>query len=118
MKVILAVIGSREMKDHALFEREMSKWVAEYGAPDEIVSGGARGADTLGARYAREKGIILAVFRPDYNRYPGHIAPLMRNTQIIEYCTHILAFPSRAGRGTQDSLRKAGSRPAQVVFID
>ena len=48
MKVILAVIGSREMKDYTLFEREMDKWVAEHGAPDEIVSGGAQGADTLG----------------------------------------------------------------------
>ena len=42
----------------------------------------------------------------------------MRNTQIIEYCTHVLAFPSRKGRGTQDALRKAGTKPVQVVYID
>ena len=47
---MLAVIGSREMgseRHKLLFAREMERWIGEHGNPDEIVSGGAQGADTL-----------------------------------------------------------------------
>jgi YspA, cpYpsA-related SLOG family len=106
-RVVLAVIGSRTMVDQQLFDETIEKWVKKYGEPDEIVSGGAVGADTMAEVYAREHDIQITVFRPDYATYPGKYAPIVRNTQIIEHCTNVLAFPSRSGSGTQDSLRKA-----------
>lgn len=31
----------------------------------------------------------------------------MRNTDIVNECTHMIAFPSVNGKGTQDSIGKA-----------
>jgi hypothetical protein len=104
---VLAIIGSRTMVNQELFDEKIEEWVKRYGVPDEIVSGGAVGADTMAEVYAEKNGIPMTIFKPDYSRYPGKYAPIVRNTQIIEHCTHVLAFPSRNGRGTQDSLRKA-----------
>jgi SLOG family YspA-like protein len=117
---ILAIVGSRTMVDQDLFDVEMEKWVKRYGQPDEIVSGGAVGADRMAERYAEKYGIPITVFKPDYERYPGKYAPIVRNTQIIEHCTHVLAFPYRQGRGTQDSMKKAKRfhRKMRIIWID
>jgi hypothetical protein len=104
---ILAIIGARTMDNQDLFDEKMAEWVDIYGQPDEIVSGGAVGADTMAEAYAQKNCIPITVYKPDYERYSGKYAPIVRNTQIIEHSTHILAFPSRYGKGTQDSLRKA-----------
>jgi hypothetical protein len=118
--VILAIVGSRDMTDQDLFNREIERWIGEYGVPNEIVSGGASGADTMAKEYAKLTGIPIVVFKPDYKTFPSKYAPLARNTQIIGRCTHVLAFPSSMGRGTQDSLRKAesGKKIISVVYIN
>jgi hypothetical protein len=45
------------------------------------------------------------VFKPNWNL--GKAAGILRNTDIVNECTHIIGFPSKNGRGTQDSMRKA-----------
>ena len=82
MKV--AVIGSRGL------------WVESLGdylppGVTEIVSGGAKGIDTCAREYAREHGVKLTEFLPDYPRY-GRGAPLKRNMEIIAYADQVLAF--------------------------
>lgn len=117
---VLAIIGSRDMVDVDLFNTEIDKWIHTHGAPDEIVSGGARGADKFGEMYANKNKIKIKIFLPDYNKYPGKYAPIARNTQIIEYSTHVLAFPSKKGRGTQDAMRKAEDlgKDVTIAYID
>ena len=75
---------------------------------DEIVSGGARGVDTSARKYAKEKGIKLTEFLPEYEKY-GRSAPLKRNITIIEYADAVLAFWDGQSRGTKfviDHCRK------------
>ena len=51
-KMRLAIVGSREMKDSALFNKVINEFIAKNGAPIAIVSGGASGADSLAEKYA------------------------------------------------------------------
>ena len=44
----------------------------------EIVSGGAKGVDSLAREYAERKGIKLTEFIPEYKSY-GRAAPIVRN---------------------------------------
>ncbi len=74
----------------------------------EIVSGGARGVDSCAAKFAREHGIKLTEFLPEYHVY-GRGAPLMRNTQIVEYADMVLAFWDGTSRGTRDTIHKCRS---------
>ena len=66
----------------------------------EIVSGGARGMDACAAAYAKEHGIPLTVFLPDYAKY-GRGAPHRRNAQIADYAEAALVFWDGCSRGTQ-----------------
>lgn len=86
--------------------------------PDTIVSGGARGADTLAKEYAVRNNILLIEFLPEYDRY-GRRAPLMRNIQIVDNCDFLLAFWNGTSRGTKFTIDYAVKRgvPYRVVSI-
>ncbi len=117
----LAIVGSRNFKDYERFCIEVEIALKEWDVTDiEIISGGADGADALAERYSRE---VLqrepVVFPADWNKY-GKSAGPKRNTQIVDACTHMIAFPSHYGKGTQDSVTKIqkAKKPHKVIFID
>lgn len=97
MKV--AIIGSRHVDDR------IDPAIVRYlpSATTEIVSGGAEGVDTAAARVARELGIPLRVFLPDYRSH-GRQAPLLRNLEIVEYADEVLAFWDGQSKGTRHTM--------------
>ena len=109
MKV--AVIGSRGIcgiqKTAALAEAT------------EIVSGGAAGVDTCAAAYAKENGLKLTVFLPDYPRY-GRAAPIVRNRQIVDYADRIVAFWDGSSKGTASVIAYAEKvgKPCEVILCE
>lgn len=117
--MILAIIGSRDFTDKTFFNQKIREWIETFGTPSKIISGGAKGADSLAAEYAIKNGIELITYHPDWNQYGKSAGPI-RNTLIINDCTHVLAFPSRMGKGTQDSLRKATklNKHITMYYID
>lgn len=115
----VALVGSREFSDWETFqtcvEDTLTKWgVTDFKSIECVVSGGARGADTLAERWARENGIHLVVLKADWQG-KGRAAGVLRNTDIVNLCTHLIAFPSPKGSGTQDSVRKAKAAGKVVV---
>lgn len=97
MKV--AVIGSR-----GITSLDLAPFMPE--GVTTIVSGGARGVDSIAAAYAREHGLELVEFLPEYEKY-GRGAPLRRNHQIIEAADLVLAFWDGQSRGTSYTVREA-----------
>lgn len=85
-KVVIA--GSRTFKDYTLLVDQCNRLLRREDSHDlEFVSGGARGTDRLGERYVRDTYPHKKpkVFRPDYKKYPGKIAPLVRNLHMAQY---------------------------------
>lgn len=108
----LAIIGSRsaagvDIAAHLPF------------TPDMIVSGGARGADTLAREYARANNIPVLEFLPKYEAY-GRRAPILRNIQIVDNCDFLLAFWNGTSRGTKFTVDYAIRKgvPYKIVRID
>ena len=79
----IAIVGSRN-----ICEADIEGYVS---TADEIVSGGAKGVDSLAEKYAKQKGIKLTVFLPEYQRY-ARAAPIMRNKKIVDYADKVIAF--------------------------
>ena len=100
MKV--AVVGSR-----SLTVTNLEKYLPPNTT--EIVSGGAQGIDQCARRYAREHGIKLTEFLPDYPAY-GRSAPLRRNIEIIDYSDVVLAFWDGVSHGTAFVITKCKER--------
>ena len=102
LKVIIA--GSRNFNDYEMLEQLVDMYLQRYSADQiEIVSGGARGADSLGERYARSRGIALKVMPADWNRY-GKSAGYRRNESMAQYATHCIVFWDGASRGSQHMI--------------
>lgn len=96
-----AIIGSRNITNV-----DLSRFIPV--GTTEIVSGGARGVDTVAKEYANRNGLKLTEFLPEYERY-GRSAPLKRNITIIENADIVLAFWDGKSRGTKfviDNCRK------------
>lgn len=102
MKV--AIIGSRDIPDpEAVYKLICDKVPINC---TEIVSGGAEGVDKLAERYADEHGIPIKIFYPQYEKY-GRNATLLRNTEIVKYADHVLAFVhGDHPRGSADTAKK------------
>lgn len=105
----LAIIGSRKIT-HIEIEKYISADV------DEIVSGGAKGIDTLAKGYAIRKGIKLTEFLPQYERY-GRGAPIKRNQEIAEYADEALTFWDGKSKGTQHTIRFFEKLGKKVTII-
>lgn len=101
MKV--AIIGSRGFKDYELMKRCLDPVKEKITL---IVSGGARGADTLGEVYAEENSIPTKILLPDWETQ-GKVAGFLRNKQIVENADIIIAFWDGESKGTQHSFKLA-----------
>lgn len=109
----LAIIGSRGIKNISLHE-----YLPE--GITEIVSGGAIGVDRLARAYAREQGLLLTEFLPDYQSY-GRRAPLLRNNYIIDHADEVVAFWDGKSSGTGyviDRCQKIGKKVTVFTFSD
>ena len=113
----IAIVGGRDFSDYTLLKESISAYISIYsGIPDNIVSGGAKGVDTLAAQFAAEMDIPLLVFKPDYQKY-GRGATLVRNTQIIENADVVFAFWDGQSKGTKDSITKAKKLQKELHII-
>jgi len=125
MDYTLAIIGSRNMKSQQhhqhqeLFIQGITQVLEKYGQPSTVVSGGAKGADTIGENWANDNNIKCVVYKPDWKKL-GKRAGIVRNYDIIKDADHVLAFPSRHGKGTQHSISiaKKANKDVIQIYID
>lgn len=69
----------------------------------EIISGGCRGPDSIGAAWAARYGFQTRFFRPDWRRY-GLAAGPRRNAQMAEVAHRGLAFWDGESTGTSHMI--------------
>lgn len=83
----LIVAGSRGFNDYTLLETSLIHFLSGRKPSEvEIVSGAARGADTLGERFAYEKHCKLHRMPADWNRL-GKQAGYIRNEDMAKYAS-------------------------------
>jgi predicted Rossmann fold nucleotide-binding protein DprA/Smf involved in DNA uptake len=76
----LAVVGSRTFNNYEFFKDKLDQLSVA-----KIISGGARGADQLAERYAKEKGISFEIYSAKWKQY-GRAAGPIRNEEIVKNC--------------------------------
>ena len=108
----IGVVGSRDFDDYKKLEKELNK----IEGITVIVSGGAKGADTLAREFAEKNDIKLTEFKPDYEQY-GRGAPLRRNKKIVEYSDQIIAFWDGESKGTKNTIDIAERENKRVTII-
>lgn len=112
----LAIVGSRSFNDYNKLKQEI---LNHYNINNltTIISGGAKGTDTLAEQFAKEFNLNLIVHKPDYKQY-GRAAPIKRNTLIINDCESCIAFPTIDSRGSIDSINKCKQQNKHLIVIN
>jgi hypothetical protein len=115
----IIIAGSRTLEDmpYSDFAETVSGFISNLSNLSggvEIVSGTARGPDSMGERYAYEYGIKCVRFPAKWDLYKN-AAGMIRNQMMSWYGTHLLAFHDGVSSGTKGMIRIAENDGLVVV---
>lgn len=113
----IAIVGGRDFDDYDLLKKTLNNFIENKSFLNAIVSGGAKGADTLAEKYAAELQVDMIVYKPNHKKH-GRLAALHRNTEIIETSDIVFAFWNGKSRGTLDSITKAKNLEKKLFIIN
>lgn len=110
MKTIIA--GSRSITDYESIKQAITSSRFEI---TEVVSGTARGVDTLGERWAAENNVPVKRFPANWSAH-GKAAGPMRNQTMADYADALILVWDGRSRGSADMLARA-VRGGLKVFV-
>ncbi len=112
------ICGSRHFYDYEML-KEKCLFYLQDKLPDVIIySGGGNGADKLGERFAREMGLKLIIYAPDWEQ-DGKSAGPKNNKKIVKEVDAALCFWDGSSRGTKHTIDfcRQYNKPCRVVRI-
>lgn len=101
MKTIIA--GSRDIHEYGILLRAIQ---CIHWKPTVIVSGHAKGVDTLGEQYAEENNIPLEIYPADWKTHGKSAGPI-RNIEMAKNSEALLAIWNEKSRGTKHMINTA-----------
>lgn len=123
LRIIIA--GSRNFNDYELLKEEVINIVKSNNKPKQfikIVSGKARGADTLGECFAKEFGLETKEFPADWDRF-GKKAGYVRNVEMAKYAVEngndgiLIAFWDGKSKGTKHMIDLAKKYGLEIHVV-
>lgn len=90
----IIVCGSKDFCNYDLLKKKCDYYISsrlEKGNKIEIISGGAKGAESLGEKYAKEKGYSFKIIPIQWDKY-GKRAGYLRNSKMAEISNACIAF--------------------------
>lgn len=91
-------------------EQAVRDYVAKLEAGTVVLSGGARGVDTVAVEAAKARGLPTLVLRAVWRDHRGDYNPdagFDRNSVLVEKASHVVAFWDGRSGGTRDTIKKA-----------
>lgn len=114
-KIIVA--GSRDFFDYEFLKERLDNALKNITEEIEIVSGKAKGADTLGEQYAKERGYKIKEFPADWNGLGRKAGPL-RNEEMAKYANACVVFRKNFSRGSSDMINRAKNHLLKLKVYD
>ena len=118
MRKQIVIAGCRDYENYTDAKAYIEACIAEMGGKASVVflSGGCRGADMLGERFAKENDIPVIRYCAEWRRY-GKRAGLKRNLQMAKDCDYIICFWDGKSRGTASMIAYAREMNKQLKII-
>lgn len=114
----IIIAGGRDFNDYNLLKEKVDNLISEKRKTHQIyiVSGKARGADSLGEKYANENGLNIMEFSGDWDKH-GKSAGYKRNIEMAENADALIAFWDGESRGTKHmiDIAKEKNLPTRII---
>lgn len=116
----IVVSGSRDFNDYDKVKEYIELCISNIKGKYELifVSGGCRGVDMLGERYAEENGFKMERYIANWNKYGKRAGP-ERNKYMAEISDYIICFWDYKSKGTKSMINyaKLFSKPIRIKRI-
>lgn len=124
MKFII-IAGSRDIADYPTLKENLDIYFSIGDADHDrentvIVSGGARGIDALGEKYAKEYGMKTKIIKAKWDKY-GKSAGYRRNGEMARIADSLIVFWDGKSKGTRHMIELAHTHKVNVtafIIID
>ena len=113
-KVVVA--ASEAFNDYELLKQRLDFYL-QNKTDIMIISGGVKGADGLGVRYALEKGYILKQVDTEKDRY-GELAEAKRNERISKEADACIIFWDGLSLGTASLIENARKYHVPIKVVN
>ena len=117
MRIIIA--GSRNYTNLDEFMLAMGEIMVQhhdlFTGNIEVVSGGARGVDSMGEYWANLLSYKIIQFIPSWERF-GRAAGHIRNAEMAEYADVLIAFWDGVSKGTESMINLARKKGLKVII--
>ena len=100
MKIIIA--GGRDFNNYILLKEKITK-ITENINNYQIISGKARGADSLGEIFGKEFNKEIIEFPANWEKY-GKSAGYIRNEEMAKYADACICFWDGKSKGTKSMI--------------
>ena len=117
----IIVCGGKTEHPQEVVDKFILGVLAELGLTDcVIVSGGCKGADISGEKFAEARGFEVVRFLPDWKTY-GRAAGIRRNAEMISHISQferpaVIAFWNGESRGTKFTIEQAKKKGIPVYI--
>lgn len=122
----IIIAGGRDFVFISMLEESLDEYIEKLSEDAKrritIISGGAVGADTLGERYAKERGYSLIQFPANWDKY-GKRAGYIRNAEMAKYAVAdgsygvLFAFWDCESKGTKNMIETAEKYGLEVNVV-
>ena len=113
----LIIAGGREFSNYPVLRNAVDYYIQKHGLTEvTIVSGKARGADTLGETYAAERGLPVWEFPADWDglgKKAGHV----RNRQMGDVANGLVAFWNQKSSGTKGMIDYTQQKGLNILVV-
>ena len=112
----MIIAGGRDFQDYSLLQRSMDVYLSDVHDEILIISGRAKGADSLGERYADERGYAVKAYPADWHQY-GKAAGFIRNEEMAKNADALIAFWNGQSRGTEHMIKMAQKYSLKNIVV-
>ena len=131
MSHYIIIAGSRDFNNYEFLRKTMDDYfeVEKVKNPGKnikndvcIITGGARGADSIGASYASNSFLAHSTMNANWDKY-GNSAGYIRNKEILEVAKKgdrrtLVAFWDGVSRGTKSMIDLATNAGFEVIVVE
>lgn len=116
-KIIVA--GGRDFNNYNLLEKKLDFYLSNKnneGYDITIISGRANGADSLGEKYAINKGYNVEYYPADWDKH-GKSAGYKRNVQMANVADACVVFWDGKSKGSEHMINIAKSKDLPLKIV-